>query len=289
MNNRLQAYFFGVGWFVLSLFSSASNDIIAKYTGIRLHSYEITFFRFLFGAATLLPFIAYKGVSTLKTAHPFVHIARGVLLFLGMTGWTYGLAIAPVTTATVISFATPLFVLVLAIFFLNENIIWQRWAVTIIGFIGILVTLKPHAEDFNPEVLIFVAAASIFAIMDIINKKFIIRESMLSMLFYPAIIASMLAAIPSINYWQIPTSQELWLLFALGAGGNLILFFILKAFAITDATALAPYRYLELIIAAILAYLVFGELPDQNTLYGALILIPSTLFIIYSEKNSAKE
>lgn len=284
MHSKLKLYFIGVGWFILSLFSSALNDVISKYTGIRLHSSEVAFFRFLFGAITLLPFVFFKDKNALKTSHIYIHITRGVLLFFSMTAWTYALSIAPVTTGTVISFAIPLFVLVLALFFLNENIIWQRWVVTIIGFIGILITLKPSADDFNPEVLIFVAAAVIFAIMDIINKKFVIKESMISMLFYPALVAAGLSFIPSVIYWQTPTIIELTLLFVLGASGNLILFFILKAFSSTDATAIAPYRYLELIISAISAYIIFGELPEQSTLYGALVLIPSTLFIIYSEK-----
>lgn len=286
MDNRLKVYFIGVSWFLLSLFSSSVNDIIAKYMGMRLHSYEITFFRFFFGAITLIPFILYYGKQTLKTAHPFIHLSRGILLFFAMTAWTYGLSIAPVTTGTAISFATPLFVLALAVFFLNENIIWQRWLVTIIGFIGILITLKLHTEDFDPKMLIFIAATLAFAIMDIINKKFIIQESMLSMLFYPALIAAALSLITLIKYWQTPTFYELSLLFVLGASGNLILLFILKAFALTDATALAPYRYLELIISATAAYFIFNELPEQSTFYGALILIPSTLFIIYSEKRA---
>ena len=284
MNIKLQTYLVGVSWFILSLFSSAANDIISKYVGLRLPSVEVAFFRFLFSTLTLLPFIFYYGLRTLKTSRPFVHITRGVLLFFGMTAWTYGLTIAPVTTGTVISFAIPLFVLVLAVFFLSENIIWQRWLVTVIGFAGIIITLKPHAVDFNPKVLIFVMAAILFAILDIINKKFVIKESMISMLFYSALVTALLSTAPSIIYWQEPTVTELTLLCVLGISANLILFFLLKAFALADATALAPYRYLELLIASGAAYLVFNEIPEESTLYGALILIPSTLFIIYSEK-----
>jgi S-adenosylmethionine uptake transporter len=215
-----------------------------------------------------------------------VHLLRGGLLFFGMSSWTYGLTIAPVTTATVISFSIPLFVLVLAIFFLNENIIWQRWVVTLVGFTGLVITLKPHASDFNPKILIFVAAAMSFAVLDIINKKFVIKESMISMLFYSAIVTSLLSLPPSVIYWQTPTMHELILLFLLGVSANLILFFLLKAFALVDATATAPYRYLELLISASAAYIIFGETPEASTLYGALIIVPSTLFIIYSEKKT---
>jgi S-adenosylmethionine uptake transporter len=284
MDAKLRSYFIGVSWFLLSLVSSSFNDVISKYAGVRLHSYEITFFRFLFGTMTLLPFVFFYGINTLKTSRPTVHFFRGVLLFLGIAGWTYGLTIAPVTTATVVSFTIPIFVLVLGVFFLSEKIIWQRWVVTLVAFLGLVLTLNTNSDDFNPEVLVFVLAAVSFAILDIINKKFVIKESMISMLFYSAIITAVLALPFALQHWLAPTVEELILLFILGASANLILFFLLKAFALADATALAPYRYLELVLSASIAYIVFAEIPSEATIYGALVIIPSTLFIIYSEK-----
>ncbi len=268
---------------MLSLLSSCMNDVISKYVGGRLHSFEIAFFRFSFGALTLLPFIIFYGVNTLKTSHPVVQISRGCLLFFGMTAWTYGVTVAPVTTATMISFTIPLFVLVLALFFLKEHITWQRWMATIVGFLGIVVTIRPHASDFNPEVLVFFFASISFAMLDIINKKFVVKESMISMLFYSAIVTAVLSIAPAVHYWQMPTAHELTLLFILGASSNLLLFFILKAFALVDATAVAPYRYLELIMSATVGYIVFGDVLSTATAIGALIVIPSTLFIVYSE------
>jgi S-adenosylmethionine uptake transporter len=286
MNDTLKTYLTGIGWFLLSLVSSSANDVMSKYLGTRLHSFEVAFFRFFFSSIVLLPFVAYYGKNTLKTSRPFVHILRGLLLFFGMTSWTYGLTIAPVTTATVVSFSIPLFTLILAVFFLNENIIWQRWVVTIVGFIGLVITLKPHTEDFNPEILYFVLAAISFAMLDIINKKFVVKESMISMLFYSAIVTAVVSLPVASQYWLTPSSFELALLFILGSSGSLILFFLLKAFSMVDATATAPYRYLELVISAIAAYFIFNEFPDKSTLRGAIIIIPATLFIIYSEKKA---
>lgn len=286
MNDALKIYLTGIGWFLLSLVSSSANDVMSKYLGTRLHSFEVAFFRFFFSSIVLLPFVFYYGKNTLKTSRPFVHILRGLLLFFGMTSWTYGLTIAPVTTATVVSFSIPLFTLILAVFFLNENIIWQRWVVTVVGFIGLVVTLKPHAEDFNPEILYFVLAAILFAMLDIINKKFVIKESVISMLFYSAIVTAVVSLPVASQYWLTPSGFELALLFVLGSSGSLILFFLLKAFSMVDATATAPYRYLELVISAIAAYFIFNEFPDKSTLHGAVIIIPATLFIIYSEKKA---
>ena len=250
----------------------------------------MSLFRFLFSAIALLPFIFAQGAGQIRTYNIAVHFVRAVLLFLGITAWTYGLSVSHVSTATVISFAIPIFTLLIGSIFLEEEIIWQRWVVTLIGFIGIITTLQPSSTEFNPKVLIFVFAAVSFATLDIINKKFIVKESMLSMLFYSSIFTAALSAPPAIYYWQTPTLVDLALLFVMGAvTANLILFFILKSFALVDATALAPYRYLELPVSCSLGYFVFGSLPPQSTWVGALIIIPSTMFIVYSENKSQKK
>ncbi len=289
MNNKINNYFQGVAWFMLSLVVSAINDVLTKYLGSSLHSYEVTFFRFFFAAIVLIPFIVCKGFDTLKTSRPYVHFMRGLLLFFAIAGWTYGLSVSPVTTATIVSFTVPIFVLILGIFFLNENIIWQRWLVTVTVFCGLVVTMNPSSEDFNPVSLVFVMSAIFFAILDVINKRFVVKESMISMLFYSAIITSLLALPFAIYFWTSPSIYQLFLLFLLGSGANLILFFILKAFHVVDATALAPYRYLELVFSAIIAFIVFSELPNYSSIIGAIIIVPSTLFIIYSEKSAAKD
>jgi S-adenosylmethionine uptake transporter len=285
---KIKNYLLGLTWFILHLFCSTTNDIISKYVSSSLHSFEVCFFRFFFSALGLVPFILYQGFGSIKSRNLLIHFVRGTLLFFGITAWTYGLSLTHVSTATVISFSIPIFTLVIASFFLEEDILWQRWLVTIIGFIGIVITLRPDASDFDPKVLIFVVAAMGFATLDIINKKFIVQESIISMMFYSSVFTAILSLVPAIYYWQTPTWHDLLLLFILGAvSANLILFFILRAFALLDATAIAPYRYLELIISATASYLVFGDLPPKTTLYGALILIPSTLFVIYSENTRA--
>jgi S-adenosylmethionine uptake transporter len=286
MDRALKKYFIGIGWFALSLISSAINDVISKYVGLSLHSFEVAFLRFFFSAVAIIPFIFLGKELTLKTSNLHIHVIRGLLLFFGIVSWIFGLKFVPVSTATIFSFSVPLFTLALASFFLSEKILWQRWIVTLIGFIGIFITINPEATDFNPQILIFILSSIAFAMLDIINKKFIVQESMLSMLFYSALVTSILAFPAALYYWQIPTLLELTLLFILGCSSSLILFFLLKAFASVDATALAPYRYFELIISSLMAYFIFGEVPQKAALHGCLIIIPATLFIIYSEKRS---
>ena len=274
-------YLTGISWFILSLVVSVINDSISKYAGIRLPSIEITFFRFFFGTIILTPMILYYGAASIMPKNFPVQIARGLLLFAGMSSWAYGLTVAPIALATVISFTIPLFVLVLAYFCLEEDITWKKWTATIVGFFGIIIILEPH-NHFDVNLLWFLFAALLFASLDILNKKFVLQETMLTMLFYSAIVTTILTIIPTIYVWKMPTKEEILLLFILGIGANFILFCLLKSFALVDASDVAPFRYLELLFSLIIGAIFFEEFPKASVWFGAMIIIPSTLFIAWS-------
>lgn len=144
------------------------------------------------------------------------------------------------------------------------------------GFVGVIAILSPDSTNY--KVLIFVFSSISFAALDIINKKFIIQESIICVLFYSALITTILALPFALSNWKSPDIYQFILLLILGFSSNLILFFLLKAFLLVDATALAPYRYFEIVISAFLAYGVFEEIPDINILYFLLLLISLMLF-----------
>ena len=284
MNN----YITGVFWFLLSLVISVSNDVIARGLSGSLHFTQISFFRFFFSTITLLPLCLYYGKNALKTSNIYIHLVRGALLFFGISAWIKGLGTIQVAISTVITFTIPLFTLILAMFFLNEKIAWYRWIATILGFVGIFITVDYQGENFNPGILILLMSAILFAILDIINKKFVFKESMLSMLFYSSVVTVILSFVPAMNNWKKPDFFDLGLLFMLGAGANLILYCLLKAFSLVDATAVAPYRYFELLLSTIAGYFILNDIPPLSTWYGAALIIPTTLFLAYSEIKEKK-
>lgn len=268
----------------MSCMVSNMNDILTKLAGSRIPGAEVAFFRFLFGALVLLPFMMALGSSSFKTQHPKAHMTRAILLFLAIAPWCYGLAQLPLTLATTISFTTPFFILPLAKIFLKENVGIHRWIATLLGFVGIFISLHPEGGALNPIALLLVGSTVMFASLDIINKKLVTgNEGMLPMLFYSAIGTAFLSAIPTYFIWIAPDLNELFFLLLLGAGGNLILFCLLKAFAATDVSALQPFRYAELLVSAAFGFVIFNELPTMNTLMGAAIIVPATFYIAYIE------
>jgi len=281
MKKQNAKYALGIAWFILSLFISNLNDILMKHLGSNLHPTQVAFMRFLFGTLSLLPFMLYGGLASFQTSRISIHIVRGLLLFLGISVWCFGLGIVPILSATLLTFTIPFFVLIMAPIFLGEKVKKSLWVATFLGFLGVYFVLNPHAEDFNVFSIVMLISALLFATLDIINKKFVSKESMLSMLFYSALFTTILGALPAYYYWRSMSDIQILLLAVLGAFGNLILYCILKAFAYVRASDVSPYRYLELVVSAFTGFVLFNEAPTMHTIVGAIIIIPSTFYIGY--------
>ena len=307
MNSKLnftaQSWFFkpgyaqGVFWIVIVAIISSMNDVLMRLTGSRLPSMEIAFFRFFFAFLTLLPIMAKQGKQAFETSRPLLHLLRAILGFGAVAFWCTGVSMVPLAVVSTLALTIPLFVLPMAIVFLKEQVGWQRAAATLSGFFGIAIIMNGATEaqdilnslqSLDNGTLFLTAATILFALSDILNKKMVVKESTLTMLFYFAAGTAMCGVIPAYMVWEAPNLTELFYLFCLGAGGNLILFCLLKAFAATDVSALAPYRYVELIIACFFGFILFGEIPSMATLMGAAVIIPSTFAIAYYETRHQK-
>jgi S-adenosylmethionine uptake transporter len=286
-----KGYMQGVLWAMLVCLISSFNDVCIRLTGSRLESLQVSFFRFFFSTLTLLPVMLYSNRAAFKTQHFGFHSLRALLGYCAIACWCTGVTLVPLSMASIMAQTVPFFVLPLAAVLLREKIGWQRTVATLAGFLGIALTLQPadpsqaffSSGDINSGAFWLVAAAVMFAASDILNKKMVTRESDLTMLFYFAFGTTLIGFAPAYFVWTAPTMEELFFLFCLGSGANLILYCLLKAFAATEISALQPYRYVELIFAGLFGWLLFNEVPTVMTLLGAMIIVPSTLAIAYYE------
>ncbi|MFN7709857.1 MAG: DMT family transporter [Holosporales bacterium] len=294
---RSKGYLQGVFWILIVSLISNMNDILMRVLGHRLPPFEITFCRYFFAAFTLIPFMAKGGVAAFKTPYLKIHGLRSLLLFGAIACWATGVTMVPLAVVSTMALTVPLFVLPMAYVFLGETVGWQRTLATLAGFAGIMVVVTGEAGTTNwwhsfisgsNGTLYLLCAAVLFALSDIVNKKMVVQESSLSMLFFIAIGTALIGLYPALQVWVHPTWREIGLLFLLGSGANLILFFLLKAFAATDVSALAPFRYAELIFASFFGFIFFSETLDQWHLLGMGIIIPSTFAIAYYETHKAK-
>ncbi len=277
--NHLQALY----WLFMSMLFSCLNDVAMKYLATGLSFMQICFFRFALGSLVLLPLVGCTKNQSWTTQRPWLHFFRGLFLCLAMGLYAYGLTKVEMSTVTVIGFANPIFVLILARLLLKEQVPWPIWTATVLAFIGIVLVVSPTGVTCNRPALACLLATIVFASLDIINKKYVIQESILSMLFFSNVFAG-LCMLSCVWYqWKMPTAPQLGIMTLLGIGSNLILYFVLKAFQLADAGALAPFRYMELVVSIGCGYLFFQESPTLRTCISAGIVIPATCFIAYHQ------
>ncbi|WP_339044643.1 DMT family transporter [Cardinium endosymbiont of Tipula unca] len=198
-------YFQSLVWLLCSILASCFNDVVTKWLAGGLTSYQICFFRFVFGSLVLVPIMYHKGIGSFKTQRLTLHFFRGGFLSIGMGLYCYGLRQVEMSTVTVIGFANPIFVLILARIFLKEKVVWQVWVATLFVFMGISLVFRPTMIGYNTPVLACILATVFFASLDIINKKYVAHESILAMLFFSNLMASFCMLPVACYVWEVPT------------------------------------------------------------------------------------
>jgi drug/metabolite transporter (DMT)-like permease len=273
----------GALWMIASGVGFSVMAVGIKLLGHRLENFQIGFFRVVIGFVAILPFIAGSGLARLQTRHPGVHLVRAVFGLLAMYCSYYAIARIPLADYTGLSFTKPLFATLLAIVILGETVRWRRWTATLVGFLGVLVMVRPGAGTFQPAALAALVDSFSIAFLVTLVKRLPATETPLTMLFYFGLFATVLSIGPAIYSWQWPTVFEWLLLVGVGVLGALSQMFWIRAFRAGDASAVAPFDYLRLPMAATIGFFGFSELPTVWTFVGATVIVASTLYIAHRE------
>lgn len=283
-----KGYAQGVFWAVMISVVSVTNDVLMRFLGERLHPVEISFFRFFFSMVSILPLMISSGTTLFKTDRPMMHVLRAVLGAIALGLCCYSVNIMPLSENTTIMFCEPLFFLPLAYILLKEKVDAPRWIATVVGFIGLMIILRPGTEAFRVVAFVPMTAAILFALSNVMVKK-MTGEHASTMLFYFGVGTTLFALIPLPFFWEMPTLSELGLLVLLGIGGNMIQVCLFRAFSATEASALAPFRYVEFIISALFGYLLFSQIPTVWIFGGAALITLSTFYITIMETRKERK
>jgi drug/metabolite transporter (DMT)-like permease len=273
----------GALWMIASGLGFSVMAVGIKLLGDRLDNVQIAFFRVVIGFLAILPFVAGAPLAQLKTRHLHVHFIRGVFGLIAMYCSYYAIARIPLADYTALSFTKPLFATVLAIVILGEVVRWRRWSATALGFLGVLIMVRPGAGTFEPAALAALADAFSIAFLITLVKRLPPHETPLGMLFYFGIFATALAMAPAIYFWQWPTLYEWTLLIGIGVLGALAQSFWIRSFRAGEASVVAPFDYLRLPMAATIGFIGFAELLTLWTYIGAGVIVASTLYIAHRE------
>lgn len=261
---------------------------LVKVLGHRLSSFEILFFRSFIGFLVVLPFFMANPMEPLRTKRFGMHAVRGMTGALGNACFFWSITHMLLADAMALQFSRPLFMIPLAILFLGEVVGLRRSLIAVVGFIGILIYARPFTEGFDPDAIIAATGAFFGGLVVICIKRLSTTEPTRVIMFYYAFWNAVIAAIPTIFLWITPTWTELALLTIigiLGIGGQGL---ITHGLTQGDATALVPLDYSRIPYAALLGFIVFGELPGLWSLVGMALIVISSLYLVHSEQRNKK-
>lgn len=236
----------------------------------------------------VLPWLARRGLSLLRTNHPWLHLMRGLFSLVCWILYFWSFQHLDLATATVLSFTSVMFVTALAGPVLGEVVRWRRWSATIVGFAGVVVIARPVGAGLDPAVAVALVSAMFGAGIVLTTKRLSTTERTDTIMFYIGLITfggSLPVALPVLTMpapWQAG-----WLLLMAVAGPAGMQLWI-SSFRLADATVIAPLSYVRLVFATVAGVLMFDERPDWWTAAGSALIVGSAIYITRREASLAR-
>ena len=273
----------GVALMLLSTVAVACMHASVRFVTRELPAFEVAFFRNLFGLFVLAPWFMRYGLAPLRTRRLGWHAVRGGLNAVSMLAFFTGLSLTPLAKVTALSFTTPLFVTIGAILILNEVVRVRRWIAVIVGFIGMLVILRPGIVTLELGVLLILVSSLLWSFAILVIKELSRTESSITITLYMGLFLTPLTLIPALTVWHSPSLRQLGWMLLIGILGNTAQIAMAQALKNADSSALLPLDFVRLIWASAIGYLVFLEIPDGWTWVGGTIIFASASFIAWRE------
>ena len=265
-------------------------DAIAKKLVGSYHVSQIIFINTIFALIPIAIFTSYKkGWHSLGKANYKVQIARGTCNFLAMSIFFFTSHYLSLVSLYSIVFIAPLIITIGANLFLNEKIGWRRYTATIVGFIGVLISINPFRETYNEYALLAFFSPLFAATGWLIVKKYGKQESIFSFMIYGKLFLLISSAIILTNFYKVEADFDLFLNMCSGLirGTGILLAFI--AASKLPSSLFAPTQYVQIFTGAIIGYLYFGDIPTLNNFYGNMLIIGAGLYIVFREIKLSKE
>ena len=261
------------------------NDALAKSLTATYSPVQILFIRNVIA----LPFvfaIAYGmgGAPALRSHRPLAHLARGVLWLGAAVLFFTSIMHLKLAEATALIFAAPFFITVMSALVLRDHVGWRRWSAVIVGFVGVLIVVRPGGASFQPVSLLPVATAFLYALLMLSARWLDPRESVWTLLLYLTGAGALVAALAAPFVWREIQSEHLWLFVAISLFGTVGMTMMTQAFRLAPAALIAPLDYTALVWATAFGWLIWSEVPDTATFLGAAVIIASGVVVILRER-----
>src|SRR5258708_4848070 len=246
-------------WMLLSGLCGVIMNVLIRVASTGMHPFGVTFFRCLFGLSVMMPFIIRAGPALVHSQRLGYFTLRAAVGLISMLTWFYGILYVPLATATAVNFTAPLFSTLGAALILHEDVRLRRWSAVIIGFVGVLVIIRPGEQTLDLNLLLILLSAATAAMNNLTVKYLSRTERPNTIVAFFVMYLTPLSLVPALFVWTWPDLHTLMALVGLGGIGTLAHLSVARAYAAADATACAPFQFFRLPYPAPIGYLIFPQ------------------------------
>ena len=281
MNNNIKAILLTVsGSFFAVLMESLIRS--AQYDS---NVYTIGFLRFLFGLIIIFPYLIKKKFIPYKTKNFKFYFIRGLfnlpMMILGFGALVY----VPFEQFKALHFLSPIIVVLLSFIIFREKVYMYRILALVIGFIGMLIIVRPGIVDFNIGTIMILISLTFWSLIIIVSKFVSKDDSPITMVTYQYTLMTIFALPLAIYFWQMPSLQSLIFVFIGAISGTILHLSLALSYKYAELSVTQPVWFSGLIFGSVFGFFVFNETPDVWTWIGGIVVFSSVLLITYNERS----
>ena len=270
-----------VGKALLCLMTSALlfsiMGVCIRFASETVDNPTVVFFRNAVGLFIFIPMLLKHGFSFIKTDKLWMHTWRSIVGLAAMYGFFYAIAHLKLSNAMVFSYSSPIFIPLIAYFFLKERISKGMIIAAVIGLMGVLLVAKPDQGVFNAISFIGLGACFLSAMAFVTVRALTNTEPPERIVFYFCIFGTLISSIPMYWHWRVFTIKELALLITAGLLANISQLFMSYAYSLAPAGQIGPMNYIAIIFAGIWGFVFWHEIPDLYSILGISIILMAIL------------
>ena len=274
----------GIFFGALAFFIFASSDVIQKYATINHTIFQIIFFRYLFLLiVSLIESRRKQNKYFYKTKNIKIQLSRSIVSVIETVFFVSSFKYLSLATAHSVASLAPVFVVILSMLILREKIERALWAVIILGFIGVLIILRPGFDIFDIKSLLPLGAGFFFALYQVITKKASEYDSDETSLFFTSIFGLVIITTLVLYYWHPLTYFSFFILPIIGIMMTLAHYSLIIGLARAPASKIQPFHFTLIFWAIIFGYIFYSDVPDIPTILGGIVIASSGVFVIRNQ------
>lgn len=251
----------------------AAVGSVVKTASVSLPTEMTVFFRNAFGLLALVPWLFRLGLQNLPTRTWKEHFTRSLWGLLAMYCSFYSIAHMRLADALLLNYTSPFFIPLVAKIWLKEPVPKGMNGILLLGFAGVALILKPGTDLFQPVALVALLTGVLAAIAQVNIRKLAVHEPTIRIVFYFALVSSLLSAPPLARVWQNPTLPVWGLALLLGGLATAAQLFLTKSYSLAPAARVGPFIYSTVVFGGVLDWIFWGQLPDWLSVLGAALVI----------------